>query len=241
MSDQGEGQSGEGKVVVDKGDQSSSAETYKVVVSGQEIEVPLTELVNGYQRQADYTKKTQELSGREKKLNESIEARAMELYLEALKKGEGKGDKADEGQGRGQEDEDSPRLKALEERIAKSDADRINAEAERELNVHIERIAKAYPKADVDKVLIDFYKKADDGTDVAKFFDETAAAQHKAAEAYDQKIIDDYVKRRTERAFGGVESGGSTVPTGKAPQPAKTFEEARERAEQRLEAARGGG
>ena len=34
----------------------------KLTVDGEEIEVPLSEALNGYQRQADYTRKTQELS-----------------------------------------------------------------------------------------------------------------------------------------------------------------------------------
>jgi len=34
----------------------------KIVVDGEEISVPLSEALNGYQRQADYTRKTQELS-----------------------------------------------------------------------------------------------------------------------------------------------------------------------------------
>lgn len=237
MSDQGAGQSGEGKDGADKG-AGSSAESYKVVVSGQEIEVPLTELVNGYQRQADYTKKTQELSAKEKKLNDAVEARAMELYLEAIKKGEGEGKGKDEEESKGGADD--ARLKALEERIAKSDSERAAAEAERELNKHIEAVSGKFPKADVDKILIDFYKKADENTDVSKFFEEAAAAQQKAVEAYEQKIIDDYVKRRSERALGGVETGSSTVPAGKQVKPAATFEEARERAEQRFDAVRGG-
>ena len=34
----------------------------KLTVDGEEIEVPLAEALNGYQRQADYTRKTQELA-----------------------------------------------------------------------------------------------------------------------------------------------------------------------------------
>lgn len=34
----------------------------KLVVDGEEIDVPLSEALNGYQRQADYTRKTQELA-----------------------------------------------------------------------------------------------------------------------------------------------------------------------------------
>lgn len=40
----------------------------KVVVDGEEVEVPLKEALSGYQRQADYTRKTQELSEQRKQV-----------------------------------------------------------------------------------------------------------------------------------------------------------------------------
>ena len=40
----------------------------KVVVDGEEVEVPLREALSGYQRQADYTRKTQELSEQRKQV-----------------------------------------------------------------------------------------------------------------------------------------------------------------------------
>lgn len=43
---------------------------YKVVVQGEVQYVPLEELIKGYQRQSDYTKKTQKLSEEKKKLQE---------------------------------------------------------------------------------------------------------------------------------------------------------------------------
>lgn len=45
-------------------------ETYTVKVQGEEIEVDLDELKSGYQRQEDYTKKTQELSEEREKLEQ---------------------------------------------------------------------------------------------------------------------------------------------------------------------------
>jgi hypothetical protein len=44
----------------------------KVTVDGEELEVPLTELRNGYQRQADYTRKTQALSTQAKQYADAI-------------------------------------------------------------------------------------------------------------------------------------------------------------------------
>ena len=48
---------------VDYLDWDSAADKYvKVTVDGSEVEVPLKEALSGYQRQADYTRKTQELA-----------------------------------------------------------------------------------------------------------------------------------------------------------------------------------
>lgn len=62
----------DGQVEGDVGGASEAVETFdwseygdkhvKVTVSGEEIEVPLNEALAGYQRQADYTRKTQELA-----------------------------------------------------------------------------------------------------------------------------------------------------------------------------------
>ncbi|WP_367256510.1 hypothetical protein [Pseudomonas sp. stari2] len=42
------------------GEQESEQQTFTVKIDGKEVEVPLSELLNGYQRQSDYTKKTME-------------------------------------------------------------------------------------------------------------------------------------------------------------------------------------
>lgn len=52
-------ESGGGEVATGE---STSSPTYKVTVGGEEIEVSLDEALAGYQRQADYTRKTQELA-----------------------------------------------------------------------------------------------------------------------------------------------------------------------------------
>lgn len=53
---------------------------YKVKVQGDEMEVDLDELLNGYQRQADYTKKTSELAAQRKE----IEAEREKLKAEGV-------------------------------------------------------------------------------------------------------------------------------------------------------------
>jgi hypothetical protein len=56
----------------------SSPDRYTVKVNGEEIEVTLEELRNGYSRQSDYTRKSQELAERRK----SIEALEQEITAE---------------------------------------------------------------------------------------------------------------------------------------------------------------
>lgn len=51
--------------------ETTAPELHRVKVDGEEIEVPYDELVKGYSRQADYTKKTQTLRQREKELQEA--------------------------------------------------------------------------------------------------------------------------------------------------------------------------
>lgn len=62
---------------------------YKIKVGGEEKEVPVSELINGYQRQSDYTKKTMELADQRKameaeaaKINELAQVRQQ--YYERL-------------------------------------------------------------------------------------------------------------------------------------------------------------
>ena len=56
--DEGEYEDGES----DEVEEQEEKPRYKVKVSGEEMEVSLDELINGYQREADYTKKTQSLA-----------------------------------------------------------------------------------------------------------------------------------------------------------------------------------
>ena len=48
-----------------------AGESYTVKVDGEESEVTLEELQDGYQRQADYTRKTQELADERKRLQQA--------------------------------------------------------------------------------------------------------------------------------------------------------------------------
>lgn len=55
---------------LDEDEVEEESEVYAVKVDGEELEVTLEELVNGYSRQSDYTKKTQEISEQRKEFQE---------------------------------------------------------------------------------------------------------------------------------------------------------------------------
>ena len=68
--------------IEDEQPSESSQELYKVVVDGQEQEVTLDELMKGYSRQSDYTRKTEKLS-QERKTLEEKNAEALRRSEEA--------------------------------------------------------------------------------------------------------------------------------------------------------------
>ena len=57
---------------LDEDEVEEESEVYAVKVDGEELEVTLEELVNGYSRQSDYTKKTQEISEQRKDEKEKL-------------------------------------------------------------------------------------------------------------------------------------------------------------------------
>jgi hypothetical protein len=59
-----------GEEELDEDEIEEESEVYAVKVDGEELEVTLEELVNGYSRQSDYTKKTQEISEQRKEFQE---------------------------------------------------------------------------------------------------------------------------------------------------------------------------
>ena len=69
-----EGEDTEGEEV----EEQEQAELYTVKVNGQEIQVTLDELLSGYSRQSDYTRKSQEIAERRK----AIEAMEQEITAE---------------------------------------------------------------------------------------------------------------------------------------------------------------
>jgi hypothetical protein len=79
----------EGQEPEEPGDEAEGAveePRYKVKIDGKEEEVPLSELVAGYQRQADYTRKTQRLAEERRRVTEEYQQAAEERrrYAAAL-------------------------------------------------------------------------------------------------------------------------------------------------------------
>jgi hypothetical protein len=109
---------------------------YRVTVDGSEIEVTQDELINGYSRQQDYTRKTQELANQRK----TIEQQAQELsqrdaiYAQLLPKMEAqlKGELVDEPDWKTLVDED-PVAYVREQQIWNEKKEKLNAaQAERQ-------------------------------------------------------------------------------------------------------------
>ena len=78
---------------LDEDEEGETEEVYSVKVDGEEMEVSLDELVNGYSRQSDYTRKTQELASQRDQMAQMQQQWATEIsqaqaerqqYMEAL-------------------------------------------------------------------------------------------------------------------------------------------------------------
>lgn len=64
----------------DVDEEEKEPSSYVVKVDGQDIEVSLDELIKGYSRQSDYTKKTQEIAEQRKEAQALIEQAQHEMY-----------------------------------------------------------------------------------------------------------------------------------------------------------------
>lgn len=60
------------------GEQEEEPQTFTVKIDGKEVQVPLSELLNGYQRQSDYTKKTMEAAEQRKTADAALQQAQQE-------------------------------------------------------------------------------------------------------------------------------------------------------------------
>lgn len=61
-------------------EQEGEPQTFTVKIDGKEVQVPLSELLNGYQRQSDYTKKTMEASQQRKEADAVVQQAQQERH-----------------------------------------------------------------------------------------------------------------------------------------------------------------
>ena len=222
----------------------AGAQTFDVVVDGETVQVSREDLVGGYLRQSDYTKKTTALSEREKAMDKHIEDKATELYLQAQAEsrengGDGGGDN-DQGQAKdGSEDTQresklNGRLEKLEQSNLEARQEEENRETDGEIAGIMEGIKKKYPLADERLIKLRVHEEIQDHDDVQQVFDRIASEEHEGIKKRDLSTIDEYIKtKRTPHASG--ETGSSTSGVGgKTPKPPMTFEEARASARERL-------
>jgi len=109
---------------------------YRVTVDGSEIEVTQDELINGYSRQQDYTRKTQELANQRKTIEQQAEELSQRdaIYAQLLPKMEAqlKGELVDEPDWKTLVDED-PVAYVREQQIWNEKKEKLNAaQAERQ-------------------------------------------------------------------------------------------------------------
>lgn len=60
------------------GEQEEELQTFTVKIDGKEVQVPLSELLNGYQRQSDYTRKTMEAAEQRKTADAALQQAQQE-------------------------------------------------------------------------------------------------------------------------------------------------------------------
>jgi hypothetical protein len=63
---------------VETSEQEEELQTFTVKIDGKEVQVPLSELLNGYQRQSDYTKKTMEAAEQRKTADAEVQKAQQE-------------------------------------------------------------------------------------------------------------------------------------------------------------------
>lgn len=237
MDDKNKDQGGDGQSNDNKGGSGSAViDKFELLHNGEKHETSREETIKYAQMGLDYTKKTQALAADREKFAEQVESRAQEIYRQALERS---GQSADgDGEAAAKKDPElSKKLEALESRINSYDSGVKAKEAEAQLDGILSNLRKTYPElTDEDEtlIMIKFNKEANSEADPVALFDSFAKERSGSRSKVRQEIIDGYVKSKTRSPFSSGESGKSGATGSNASTPAKSFEEARERAERRL-------
>jgi hypothetical protein len=209
----------------------------KLQVDGEEVLVPLQEALAGYQRQSDYTRKTQELSEQKKQiqyaaaLQEALEkdpAHTLQLLSEAYGVNTAVSSNDDDWDTDEWDDPASKQLKSLEQRIAAFEQEKAAQELERT----IESLQAKYGEAfDPDKVVAKAL--ATGTTDLEAVFKQIAfddffakAQDASKVKTEEQARVD--AKRQAAIVSGATSSKSTTPPVTAAPKTVfEAFEQAK--------------
>jgi len=210
----------------------------KLNIAGEEIDVPLKEALAGYQRQADYTRKTQELSEQRKQvqfgtaLQEALQ-NDPKSTLELLKQHYGLEEQ--------QSSEDELLLDPVEKQYRQLES-RMKAfeqeKAMRELEKTVESLSRKYGDAfDADEVIAKALATGNSNLEAVykqtafdRIFEQNVTAnQVKAKKAEDEKAI---VQAKREATV--VSKGASAKSADVSSKPVTTFREAFELAKRQL-------
>ena len=217
------------------GQDKSQPAMHEVVVDGEKSQVGLDKLISSYQQDSSYTQKSQKLAEDRGKFDTMVNDKATQMYMEALANGDDNGGRPADGTENTDPNESSTaKLQELEERIGNAEKLESDKASDAEMNKTLDALKEKFPDMDREKVMIKFYHEAKEGTPVEDTFANLAEESHKAAVEFKQSIIDGYVKSKTVNPHDAGEIGHGQSPPEKKIEPAKTFEEARDRAEARL-------
>ena len=229
------------------GQGAGQPQTFEWEVNGQKYSAALPELQQGYLRQQDYTRKTQEIATQRRELDRIAEEKAIELYAQALQDGQngsgsGAAPKPDGNEVNGKGHKLPPevvqqleKLDSLEQKVHNMESSSEQAQ----YSGYVASIGKSlegkYPRMDWEQVQWKFLKEAQEGDDIDDVFERLAKASHDEKSNYDKSVIDKFLRiKANPRALGETGAAGSPSGAGAPPQPAASFAEARERAESRF-------
>ena len=199
----------------------------KVQVDGQEVSIPLQEAIAGYQRQADYTRKTQELSEQRKQvqfaaaLQEALEKNPA-TTLEMLQKHYGLGNAPQAQQAEEQWlDPAEQQIRSLEQRIAAFEQKQAYDDLTKTVNALQEKYGDDFVAEEVVSKAL-----AIGSTDLEAVFKQIAfdKVYTKANEA-SKKLTEETTRKEAKRQATIVSSASSAKSgTPAAPKPSSVFE-----------------
>lgn len=234
----GEGQAGQ------TGGQAGGAASepeHEVTVAGQKVKVKLSELVSGYSRQQDYTRKTQELAEQRKKLESDYQSKLRTELARLLD------EEKRRGAGGGEQEEKDPiaetqaQVKRLEQKMMDDKLDAILSSLESKhqgldrqallIRAAREGVQNLEDLPALAQALMEETEKS-----FSERFEKVLADEnHPMTKKWAQKIVDAYVARKAKESKSKAgETGGGGAPGGEGPKAPKNSDETRRMVEEAL-------